>query len=446
MENIATQEGLIERISWLIKLRWLAIPGVIFVVFLTTQVFKLSLPLQPLLLVSLILCVYNLIFLFFARKLRKQYSAKNFLLANRIANLQISLDLAFLTTLIHFSGGIENPFIFYFIFHIIIASILLSRRASYLQATFAVGLFVFTVAGEYFGVLPHYCLKGFTTYSQHNNILYILGVSFVFISTLYIAAYMATSISTRLREREEKLRQANALLNEKDRIKSEYVLRVSHDIKEHLSSIQSCLEPVTGGITGTLNPGQSDLLSRADERTHKLMTFVRALLEITRLKLSQKMEMGYFSLRKTVESAVKFVEARAKNKGIPVYLEIEPGIDTIWGAEVYIEETIANLLANAVKYTPYAGKIELSLQDKDDAVLIRISDTGIGIPPEDTERVFDEFYRSSNAKEVERSGTGLGLSIAKQVVRMHKGNIWVESALNKGSTFNILLPKGGKKQ
>ena len=260
-------DRLIERIYWLIKLRWVAITGVVLTVLFAKQVFNVPLNSISLSSIATFLAIYNLVFILYLKRLEKNKPDQLILIANRIANVQISLDLLSLTMLIHFSGGIENPFIFYFIFHMIIASILLSRRASFLQATFAVFLFTLMVWLEYAGFLRHYCLKGFVLDDLHTNKIYILGVSFVFISTLYLAAYMASSISVRLREREKSLKEANLLLEEKDRIKSEYVLRVSHDIKEHLASVQTCLEPVSDGITGELNPAQKDLIQRATERT-----------------------------------------------------------------------------------------------------------------------------------------------------------------------------------
>ena len=437
MADLNPQEGFIERLYWLIKLRWIAVIGVFFAVLFATQSLAFSLPVVILYTITCALFVYNVIFFILLIRFEK----KSPIIINRIANAQISFDLLSLAALIHFSGGIENPFIFYFIFHMIIASILLSRRASFLQATFAVFLFSIIVVSEYLGILQHYCLRGFITHTLHNNPAYIAGVSFVFISTLYIAVYMATSISNRLRERERSLKQANELLMEKDRIKSEYVLRVTHDIKEHLAAIQGCIEPVTGGITGSLNEKQMDLLQRADERTGKLLFFVKALLEITRIKLSKELNMDYFSFRDALSESIANVSAKAKDKNISVNSIVEPTIDRIRAAREYIQEAITNLLANSVKYTPRNGKIDIRVSDKGNSILIEITDTGIGIPRNELPRLFEEFYRASNAKEVERDGTGLGLSIAKQIIDRHNGKIWVESEEGKGSTFYIILPK-----
>lgn len=438
MNELNPAKDLIERNYWLIRLRWGAIVGVNASILFISQILKFSLPTLFLYAIGAFLLIYNLIFFVILSLIKGKES---FLLINRIANAQISLDLLSLAGLIHFSGGVENPFIFYFIFHMIIAGVLLSRRASFLQATFAVFLFCAMVVSEYFGIFAHYGLGIFIGLQQHNNSMYVGGVSFVFISTIYIAVYMATSISQRLREREKILAETNILLKKQDLLKSEYVLRVSHDIKEHLAAIQGCLEPVAGGITGELNPKQLDLVQRAVQRTAKLIFFVKALLEVTRIKLTKEVKMDYFDFQNLLSEVIANISSKAKGKNIIVNSTVEPSIDRICGAREYIQETIMNILANAVKYTPCNGKIDISVNDQGNTILIQVKDTGIGIPTDELPKIFEEFFRASNAKEVEKDGTGLGLSLAKQVIERHNGKIWVESVKGKGSTFSIELPK-----
>jgi two-component system phosphate regulon sensor histidine kinase PhoR len=171
------------------------------------------------------------------------------------------------------------------------------------------------------------------------------------------------------------------------------------------------------------------------------MLFVKALLEVTHIKLTKEIKMDYFSLKEMFPETLAHIFSRAKDKNIPINFNIDPTINEIRGAKEYIQETISNLLANSVKYTPRNGKIDVNVRDRGNSILIQIKDTGIGIPKDELPRIFEEFYRASNAKRVERDGTGLGLSIAKQVIERHRGKIWVESEEGKGSTFSIVLPK-----
>jgi len=116
-------------------------------------------------------------------------------------------------------------------------------------------------------------------------------------------------------------------------------------------------------------------------------------------------------------------------------------VDQIVGNQFSIEETVTNLLLNAIKYTPEKGQVTLNVKDDADAILIEIEDTGIGIPKKELDLVFEEFYRASNARKVEKDGTGLGLSIAKHIVERHGGRIGVESEEGRGTKFTLTLPK-----
>ena len=116
-------------------------------------------------------------------------------------------------------------------------------------------------------------------------------------------------------------------------------------------------------------------------------------------------------------------------------------IDAVFGSALLIEETIRNMLLNAIKYTPPNGTVNLSMTEDDTYFIIEITDTGIGIPSDEKDKIFDEFYRASNARQVERDGTGLGLSISKEMIERHGGKMWVVSQEGQGSTFGFTLPK-----
>jgi signal transduction histidine kinase len=359
----------------------------------------------------------------------------------RIINFQISADLVALTILLHYSGGIENPIIIYFVFHMIIASILLSTRESYLQATLASFLIALLAVLEYKAIIPHHCLVGFVACNMPQGIFYVLGHVFILVTTLYIVVYMTNTISIQLRNQEEAYRQANIQLQQKDRIKDEYVLQVTHDIKGYLAAIQSCLSVLANGIAGPLNEQQADFVGRTYDRTKKLTKFVKALLRLTEMRLSDKFEMSLFSLKETVSSAIESVTTKVDDKNITLSSNIEPTVDKVFGNQFSIEETITNLLLNSIKYTPSNGTVQLRVKDNGQMALIEISDTGIGIPASEIDKVFDEFYRASNARKVERDGTGLGLSIAKQTIERHRGKIWAESKEGKETKIMFTLPK-----
>jgi signal transduction histidine kinase len=442
MENLLKSTSLIKRAYWLIRLRWVAIGALGIATFVATRFMQVTLPAATLYVIGGILLVYNFVLYGLLRYWTWGAKVPSDRCIGQIITIQISADLLVLAGILHYSGGIENPFSFFFVFHMIIASILRPRLQSYVQATLAIVLFGGLVALEATGILKHYPLKGFAGHGLYDDAAFVFGFLFVFTTTLYLVVYMTTSISEQLRNQQESYAEANALLEKKDRLKNKYVLRVTHDIKGHLAAVQSCLDIVFNEMVGPLNDRQKDLVERAHRRTGRCMAFITALLKLTRMRLTGQLEMGRLSLKNCVFSALTCIQNRAQKKNIVVTHEIDASVDEVPGEAVLIEETITNMLFNAVKYTPDGGKVRLEVLPDGAFAQIRITDTGIGVPAKDSTRIFDEFYRADNARQRERDGTGLGLAFAKEVVERHGGRIWVEDNPNGGSVFTFTLPLG----
>lgn len=243
-----------------------------------------------------------------------------------------------------------------------------------------------------------------------------------------------------LEKKEKELRQANVQLLEKDRIKDEYVSRVTHDIKGHLAAIHSCLFIAGDESAGALSEKQADFLGRATARTKQVTAFVKELLNLTRMRLSGQMEMEAFLLSDSISKALETVARKAEDKSITLTSKVAEGMGEIIGHEFSINEMLTNLLFNAIKYTPEGKTVHLEAQKYEDHVQIDFVDTGIGIPAEEVGHVFDEFFRATNAKKSEKDGTGLGLSLVKQIVDRHGGSISAQSVEGQGSTFTVKLP------
>ncbi|MHC4949950.1 MAG: sensor histidine kinase [Planctomycetota bacterium] len=440
METISGNEQFVKRAFWLVKLRWITAFLLIGITYAIGKLFDSTSQQLPLYTIGVVLVVYNLL-LYLALKYLVRVHEKTLSRAiNRIIILQITADLLILTGVIYYSGGVENPFFFYYVFHVIISSMLLSRRMSYLQATLAVFLFGLILALEYFRVIAHRPIVGFLGINLFQNRYYVLGVFVVFSTTLYLVVYMTTSIVLQLRKQQTEYKSLNLKLNEKDRIKNEYLLIVSHDIKSHMAAIKSCLDILSTNTAGPLNEKQSELIERADHRAYKSIAFLSTLLKLTQMRLTGTIEKERFSLKQCIYDAFAAVEIKAETKAISIDYEINMKKDTVFGSALLIEEAIRNMLLNAIKYTPKNGAVNLLATEDGDRYIIEIADTGIGIPAEEQDKVFDEFFRASNARKAERDGTGLGLSISKEIVERHGGTIWAASQEGRGSTFSFTLP------
>ncbi len=427
MPRPVEQDDLRQRAHWLIQLRWLAATAVVLGTFVCVHVLHLSVREVPLYTIAALLFLYNALVL----RLLRGHRTKS------VIDLQISIDLIILTVLLHFSGGPENPLVLFFVFHVIIASILLSVWESFLQATLAIALVGILLLLESTGLVSHACLKGLVRHCWYEEKAYLAAMFATFAVTVYLVVYLASYIALRLRRAEEAQREANRLLREKDRIKNEYVAHLTHDIKGHLAAIQSCLGvAATDSLTGQA----AEFVDRAYQRTRKLTAFVRMLLRLTRLKLDGSVEMEPFCVCDAVREVVEAVQLGAQEKSLRLECVVIPAAAIVSGNAMSFKEAITNLLLNAIQYTPSHGRISVKTEIQDNSVVLEISDTGIGVPPEEQGRIFEEFYRASNARQMEPDGDGLGLSLVKRVVEMHGGTIRFASYLGSGTTFHIVLP------
>ena len=431
---------LMKRVRWLMNLRWIAVvvtAVVIHVAYTQWHVVQAYLPLYG---IVVLLTCENIVSLFGVKWIEGRDLLHKEAWIRSLIHFQIAADLALLTALLHFSGGVENPLIVCFVFHMIVASVLLSARESYIQAAFAACLLILLALFEYKGIWTHHCLKPMLSNGFHADGYYVFSTVGVLVGTLFVVVYMTTSISTKLRQREQAFRQANHELLQKDRIKDEYVARVTHDIKGHLAAIQSCQDVVSMELVGTLTNGQRDLIDRASGRTAHLIKFVKTLLKLTELRLSHRLEMAWFSINETIAMSMTTCQQRAQDKSITLTHRMDCPAMEVYGRQESIEEVVTNLVLNAIKYTPEQGAVELVAHLREDKICIDIRDTGIGIPPEGLPHIFKEFYRASNARAIEKDGTGLGLSIVKQIVERHGGHIQARNRRGGGSEFSLTLP------
>lgn len=432
---------LIHFAFWLIRLRWIGVIGIVVITFFSSRVMNISVREFNLYSISVVFLLLNIVYLILLKQILNKKSDNSIRIVKRLIIIQISTDLLVLTIMLHYSGGVENPFIIYYIFHMIIAGIILSPVESFLQTTFALLLIGLLTISEYSGIIPHHSLEGFVSHDLYKSEIYLIATGFIFITTSYLVVYITNFIVAQSRKHEKAYLKANIELEKKDAIKNEYVLRLTHDIKGHLAAIQSCLNVVNSKITGSLEKKQEEFVNRALIRTNVLIKFVKDLLHLTKMKLDDKFETDYFSIRKSIYKVITNIRADTKEKSINIKSEIDKSVDKILGFQISIEELISNLLLNAIKYSKDNSEIYLKVKDFKNNILVEIIDNGIGIPENEQEFIFNEFFRASNVKTTTANGTGMGLSIAKQIVQNHGGKIWVESKEGIGSKFSFTLPK-----
>ncbi|MGQ9668245.1 MAG: sensor histidine kinase, partial [Anaerolineae bacterium] len=236
----------------------------------------------------------------------------------------------------------------------------------------------------------------------------------------------------------QELARAKAELEELDRFKTAFMLTVAHELRAPLTALQSFLNAVLKGYIPLEE--QPQVLQRAVERSQDLLNLVDDLLNLAAVKSEQGVERRrVLSLAESLERVFPLFQAEAESKGIRCEMEIRRR-PLVFADPDQMAQLWSNLISNAVKYTPAGGQVRVILDEKDGWAVGVVEDNCIGIPPEDQQRIFEEFYRTSQAKEVAPHGTGLGLPLVKQIVERHGGTISLESEVGKGSRFTIRIP------
>ncbi len=254
-----------------------------------------------------------------------------------------------------------------------------------------------------------------------------------------------TRLEEELRDSYGKLENAYAELKEEDETKSYFISTASHELRTPLTVINSYLEMFEDGMLGKLKENQYDKLVVMRSQTDHMIRLVEDMLDTSRLESRKfKIQKQPIELEEMAKSAIDEMSRLADLKEHSMLLKINKKLPQILGDEQRIRQVFSNLITNAIKYTPNKGSIEVEIKDEKRHILVSISDTGIGIPEEEREKIFEKFYivgGKSLTKESERMG--LGLTIARGIVEAHGGKIWVESeGEGKGSTFYFTLPKG----
>jgi two-component system NtrC family sensor kinase len=227
-------------------------------------------------------------------------------------------------------------------------------------------------------------------------------------------------------------------LKELDRIKSEFVSIVSHDLRTPLTTIRGYVNLLPR--VGPLNEQQQDFVTRVERSMDNIVDLIADLLDIGKIEAGVDWEMEAVPLHAVVCEVADRLRANAELHQQTLTVSA-PELSPVLGNQRRLEQVVSNLVSNAIKYTPDRGRIDVLLREDDGFLVLHVTDTGIGISLEDQRRIFDKFYRVESEATERISGTGLGLSIVKAIVKKHSGRVWVHSELGKGSAFTVLLPR-----
>ncbi|MFA5144911.1 MAG: ATP-binding protein [Candidatus Omnitrophota bacterium] len=244
---------------------------------------------------------------------------------------------------------------------------------------------------------------------------------------------------------EERTRDLTNALNEVKIInnrKTDFVSSVSHELRTPLTSIKGYASILLTGKLGDIPSEIRERLDKINRHSDELVHLVNDLLDIARIESGRVvMKKESLELKNIIENVSDLLSMQLKERQIEFGYNISADANTISADRSQIERVFINLIGNAMKFTPPAGKITVSAHKAEKGVQIDITDTGCGIPEEAQEKIFEEFYRVDNLINQKAKGTGLGLAVVKHIIEAHDGKIWVKSKFNSGSTFSFTIPQ-----
>jgi signal transduction histidine kinase len=437
-----------DGIRWLVRLRMVAVVGVVVTTFVTSQ-FLQSAPGQArdicytgLYGIAAFLFLYNVLFALMLRRLSGIWSARI------IANLQIFLDFLSLTVLLHFAGGIENPFMYYYVFHTIVSAILLTRWEAAIQTFLAIAMFTALVLMEHYGVIRHWDLDLVPQLHFKAAPLYTFGKFFVLVSTLVLALYMTISVSERSRQKNVEISSIREQLTRRELPRSEEdVLR-----EEKLSS----LGKMSAGIAHEINNPLTVVLTNVEMAIEELKpdSSEREMLEIALeeilrcreiieqlLTFSRTGDTGrkVCDAGQVFDESVTLIRNYANLNRVRVEANIPRGKVFCRINQNQLKQVLVNVMMNAIQAMPDGGRLNLDLSEcAGQLIEFTVEDDGRGIPHSLLSKIFDPFFTTKRTGE----GTGLGLSVCHRLIEIHHGVMNVESAEGQGTRVTVRLPCG----
>ncbi len=440
-----------DRSRWLVRFRWLLLIVATVAVLALDVVLGFVLPHGKLVTLLAVVLIYNTVFWWLGHHPSKRIARHRFYTA--LTHAQIGADMVAFTALLHLSGGLENPLFALYILLVGLGSILTSPTVSYGYAAGATGLWFLLTLLEAVGILPHYNLAGFRLPTRYREWPHLVSVWFAVAAGTFGIAYLSSGIMQYLRRGEQELRRANAAcearagelmrlneqLQELDQSRYLFIRLVTHELRAPVAAIQSYLRLILEGYVP--DERLMEIVAKAERRAHDQLELIGDLLDLARVQdVRDQPQLQAVDVGAVLRDVLDMIAPRIEGKRLQLEVDVASDLPLVQATEAHIQQVWTNLISNAVKYTPEEGRISIQLRLDDGMLRGTVSDTGIGIHPEELEHIFEEFFRTDAAKAMARYGTGLGLSIVKSVVERYGGKIWVESVVGEGSTFAFTLP------
>jgi len=388
-----------------------------------------------------IIALYNCAAWFFFRRYRDpDVSVSGGLLA--VTYGAVILDFLSLTAAVWLVGGGRSPFTAFYLLHVMVSCILLSRRAAIVLSALAYSLFVLLVGVEWSGIATPPLRVGAAAGEGPLTGIYALTLVIVYGMFFSLSVFLLLGLTRSLRSVERRILLANDELRRLSQQRKDFLHIAAHNLRAPVGAVSMLLENMREGAAGAITEKQRDWLDRSLKRLGDLTEFMINIQTLSLLETNIiNTEFTSVDLAPVLTRLVEDYTDVAEAHRHALRLEIPEAVPPVVGHERLLQEAIVNYITNAINYTPDGGEIVVRLLYQEPMVRVEVSDNGIGIAAEDQARLFQEFVRIPGQGTAGRAkGSGLGLSIVRRIVLAHGGRTGVESEVGKGSTFFVELP------
>ena len=252
------------------------------------------------------------------------------------------------------------------------------------------------------------------------------------------------NLERRVEQRTEELKIARDQADVANRAKSDFVANLSHELRTPLTSISGFSEALQEKYFGKLNKKQADYVKYIQDNSQHMLSLINQIVDLEKMETGKtEIEISNVRIKKLLENSLSMIEDKAADQHITLDCQLAPEIDEleIRADEPKLQQVVINLLSNAVMFTPDGGRIIVRAKVADKQLIVEVEDTGVGIAPENQEKVFEDFFQVKSDIKDKTPGLGLGLGLSRRLVEMHGGKIWVESeGEGKGSRFIFTIP------
>ena len=443
---------LVRNLAWFCSLRWLAIAALALLALLgwvsSTLIPIPWLHLDPAWpsLAAGVLLLLNLTWILLTR--RASRGERRALLARRSLWLQILLDLAVLTGVVHFLGSVLTFAPFMYLFHIVLACIFLSRIRSLVVTLSAMGMYLACLVLERTGaVAPSSVLSALALPAAHDIAPVVLALQFLLVAFVSLTVwYLASRLSSDLRRRDEELFAINRRLEAATEERASHMLQTTHQLKAPFAAIHANAQILLTGHCGSLPSAAVGVVEQIATRCETLTRGITAMLQLANLRSQAQNppSPALLDVSETVRACLAAMKPQAEKRGILFEEDLSPA--PALAVQDHVVMIIDNILSNAVSYSLDGQHVRVSSRAKPGGgALVVVRDCGIGIPADKLPRIFDDYYRTTEAARHNRGSTGLGLAIVRQTASAGSIGVHVESAPSRGTVFTLDFPSPGRK-